>query len=240
MAESPRRRGSSDFWRAVDLFLRIARKRVEELQAQGITVRAMVERLSTGEAAASDESITASYLSRILSGKLLPHSEDTYDKISAILDIPTLFDVRSLLLPHAGKLIHIRREELATWDEHWLAIPFEGITYRTPKENIIDAQMCPFVVELGPGEKTKKGRFKAEVGEEVAMLLEGDQFTIRFEEGDEHVVRTGDSVHYLASRPHYTENTGQSRVLILVVRSDPSLYRLISTAVRAAERGADG
>jgi transcriptional regulator with XRE-family HTH domain len=231
------RRGRSDFQRGVDLFLRIARKRVQELQAQGVTIREVFERAVSDGRLEAEEVITPSYLSRILSGKLAPHTEETYDKISAILDIPTLFDVRSFLLPHDEKFIHIRAGELDQWGDRWLEIPFEGVPYRTPKENIIDAQMFPFVVDLAPGEKTKRGRYKAEAGEEVALLLDGDEFTIRFEEGDEHVVKRGDSIHYLATRAHYTENTGSRRALILVVRSDPSLYRVISEAFRSAERG---
>ena len=234
MAAKPGKK-QSDFRRGADLFLRIARKRVQELQSQNVTVREIIDQAVKKGRITDGDVLTPSYLSRILSNKLFPKTEETYDKISAILDIPSLFDVRSFLLPHDKSCIHINNSEPNTHREDWLEINFEGIPYQTPKENIIDAQMFPFLVELKPGEKTKRGKYKAEPGEEMAVLLQGDEFSIRFENGDTYKVQKGESIHYLANNAHYTENTGKQIARILVVRSDPSLYRLISDAFRIAE-----
>ena len=228
-------RKMTDFQRGVELFLRIARKRVQELQAKEITVKDAIEQSLQKKRIEAEDSLTASYFSRILSGKLSPKTEETYDKIAAILEIPTLFDVRSFLLPHDKKAIRISHKGYETLPDEWLTIPFEGVPYFTPKANIIDSQMCPFVVELSPAEKTKKGKYKAEPGEEVAILLQGDEFTIFFEGKDPCVIRKGESAHYLTTQPHYTQNTGKTTARILVVRSEPSLYRLISEAFRSAE-----
>lgn len=230
-----RERQLSDFYRGVDLFLRIARKRVDELQTKGITVKEAIEESIKKNKIDSKDAITPSYLSRILSKKILPKSEETYDKISEILDIPTLFDVRSFLLPHDEKHVRIGKQELSASKEYWLEIPFEGIPYRTPKKNIIDALMCPFIVELKPGQKTKKGRLKSEPGEEFAILLNGDEIAIHFEDGEKCIIKKNESVHFLTTRPHFTENTGKQSAKILVVRSDPSLYRQVSEALRIAE-----
>ncbi len=224
----------SDFQRGVELFLRIARKRMTELQAQNITVRELIDNAVVRGRLEKDDAITPSYLSRILAGKLCPKTEETYDKISALLDIPTLFDVRSFLLPHDKKVTFIGKGETDPQNGEWLEVPFEGIIYRTPKANIIDSQMCPFILDLEPGEKTKKGKFKTDNGEEIAVLLTGEEFTLKFEDGEEIPVRKGEAVHFLASRPHFTENTGKVMARIMVIRSDPSLYRVISDAFRHA------
>ena len=224
-----------DFYKGVDLFLRIARKRVDELQTQGITAKEAIEESIKRNKISSKDAITPSYLSRILAKKLLPKSEETYNKISEILDIPTLFDVRSFLLPHDEKHVRIGKKELSEGKDYWLEILFEGIPYRTPKKNIIDALMCPFIVDLKPGQKTKKGKLKAEPGEELAILLSGNEITIHFEDGEKSTIKKNESVHFLTTRPHYTENTGKQPAKILVVRSDPSLYRQVSEALRIAE-----
>lgn len=225
----------SDFRRGVDLFLRIARKRVQELQLQGITIKEAIEHSVRKNRIDKKDIITPSYLSRILSEKLFPKSEETYDRISNILEIPTLFDVRSFLLPHDETCVQIGKKELSSGKDYWLNIPFEGIPYRTPKKNIIDALICPFIVELKPAQKTKKGKLKAEPGEELAVLLEGDEITIYFKEDKICKLKKGESAHYLTTLPHYTENTGKQKAHILVIRSDPSLYRQISEALRIAE-----
>ncbi len=225
----------SDFQKGVELFLRIARKRMEELQGENITVRELIDRAIEKHHLSREEAITPSYLSRILTGKLVPKTEETYDKLSLILDIPTLFDVRSFILPHDEGCVHITRKEMDNPPEDWMTLSFGGIPYRTTKANIIDAQMFPFIVELQPGEKTKKGRYKAEAGEEVAVLLEGEEFTLRFDNSTKYIIKKGESLHYLATQPHYSENTGKLPVRILVIRHDPSLFRIISEAFRSAE-----
>ena len=232
---SKKKEKPSDFRRGVELFLRIARKRVQELQLQGITIKEVIEHSIQKGLVAKKDAITPSYLSRILSQKLSPKSEETYDRISDILEIPTLFDVRSFLLPHDETCVKLGKTELSSGKEYWLEIPFEGIPYRTPKMNIIDALICPFIVNLKQGQKTKRGKLKSEPGEEFAILLHGDEITIYFDEGTLCKLKKGESAHFLTTRPHYTENSGKHMAKILVVRSDPSLYRQISEAQRMAE-----
>ena len=103
----------------------------------------------------------------------------------------------------------------------------ERKTLRVPKSKLVYQLLTPdlnrkieFIwIELDPGEKGPKTPF-AHDGEECAILLQGELHV--WVNGEEHVLREGDSISFDSGLPHALANLGTEKAVMITAITPPS------------------
>ncbi|MBI4978697.1 MAG: helix-turn-helix transcriptional regulator [Spirochaetes bacterium] len=152
--------------------------------------------------------VTKGFLSQVENFRTLPSLPLLYQIAQALEADPAALlagskpDTRYVYTPD-GKGEVIEREH-----------PESGFIYRTLAKDKQSKTMEPFLLELPP-KSTRKSVTTS--GDEFIYLLEG---TITFHLGEEAVaMKAGDSLYFEGEVPHYPENSGGKRALLIVVYS---------------------
>lgn len=137
-------------------------------------------------------------------------SIETLRRIAAALRVPiaVLFEEG----PIQQRLV-VRKDERKT-----LRVPKSKLVYQllTPDLN----RRIEFIwIELEPGEKGPKMPFAHE-GEECALVLQGELHV--WVDGEEHVLREGDSISFDSGLPHALANLGSEKAVMVTAITPPS------------------
>lgn len=178
----------------MDIALNIKRLR----ESKGLTLDALAQKART----------TKGFLSQVENFRTLPSLPLLYQIAEALEAEPSALlagskaDCRYILTKDGAGAV-IERE-----------YPESGFIYRTLAQGKNAKTMEPFLLEIPPHATRKSVTTN---GDEFIHLLEGK---IDFHLGEDTIaMKKGDSLYFEGELPHYPENTGEKRALILVVYS---------------------
>jgi len=164
----------------------------DSVSTLGMRMRKQRHRLSLTLQQLSDASgVSVGYLSQVERGLATP-SLGTLSQIAVALKVDVSY------------FIHTPRtqDSLTRADERpRFAVAGSSIEYEKIGADFPGHELSSYIMNVPPGYASEE---VVHEGEEVIYILEGE--IVQVVDGGEHIMRPGDSLHYLGSRPHSWSN----------------------------------
>jgi len=155
--------------------------------------------------------VSAGFLSRIENYRTIP-SLSLLSKIAEALEV-SMEDLVRMNGPSL-KYVHTKKGEGYRIDREF---PESGIGYFALAKGLNDKSMDPFLIEIPA--KCRRSAVTTD-GDEFFMVIQGE---LHYFIGNEEIfLKTGDSLYFRGSIPHYPDNRTDSKTILLGVYSMPN------------------